>query len=54
MKYCCGRKYPDNYTYCTQCGKKLEVDFFGELGTNKDTLFTDADKDAFKLFSEVK
>jgi predicted amidophosphoribosyltransferase len=44
MKRCCGQKYPDSYNYCTQCGKKLETDFFGEL-------FTEKDEDAFKLFS---
>lgn len=47
MKKHCGRKYPDHYTYCTQCGAKLEVDLFGEL-------FTEKDKDAFKLYSDAQ
>ena len=38
-----GKKYPDSYNYCPKCGRKLEIDFFGELSTEKD-------KDAFDLF----
>jgi predicted amidophosphoribosyltransferase len=47
MKKCCGQTYPDDYVYCTQCGKKLVEDFFGELFTEKDESF-------FVLFSPIK
>lgn len=38
MKRCkaCNKTYPDNYNYCTQCGAKLEIDFWGTLWVESD------------------
>jgi hypothetical protein len=47
MKKCCGKTYPDDYNYCTQCGAKLIFDLFGDLFTKEDESF-------FVLFSEVE
>ena len=47
MKRCCGRRYSDNYNFCTKCGAKLEIDFWGELSTDKD-------EDAFELYSDER